>query len=149
LREIAKLEKQIVSLEASLDPQTTETQTKIKLAEQEGFCTQLALELASVRGKLDKKQKERQQQQQNEKIIIDNDDDHEALSKIAQLAAHASGFGNGFNSRDYLFGVCSGIIFSCVLVGIKSSRSGETIDLKWIGELMKSYTVGIMQSKNN
>ena len=57
MREIAKLEKQIVSLEALLDNRDGADALKIKLAECEGTIAALRSELASVRGRLDKKSK--------------------------------------------------------------------------------------------
>ena len=87
MREIAKLEKQIVSLEALMDPRTNKDgmdALKIKLADCEGTIAALRLEIASVRGKLHKKSK----------AASSSDDDissSNALSKLAQLAGSAAG----------------------------------------------------------
>ena len=133
VREIAKLEKQIVSLEALMDPRTNKDgidALKIKLAECEGTIAALRLEIASVRGKLDKKSK----------AASSSDDDissSNALSKLAQLAGSAAGsagFGSAFNSRDYLLGVVSGMALLGVLVSVNHHRSGGTVSLRWLGE---------------
>ena len=134
VREIAKLEKQIVSLEALMDPRTNKDgidALKIKLAECEGTIAALRLEIASVRGKLDKKSK----------AASSSDDDissSKALSKLAQLAAGSAGFGSGFNSRDYLLGVVSGMALLGVLVSVNHHRSGGTVSLRWFGETVSA-----------
>jgi hypothetical protein len=137
VREIAKLEKQIVSLEALMDPRTNKDgidALKIKLAECEGTIAALRLEIASVRGKLDKKSK----------AASSSDDDissSKALSKLAQLAGSAAGsagFGSGFNSRDYLLGVVSGMALLGVLVSVNHHRSGGTVSLRWFGETVSA-----------
>jgi hypothetical protein len=137
VREIAKLEKQIVSLEALMDPRTNKDgidALKIKLAECEGTIAALRLEIASVRGKLDKKSK----------AASSSDDDissSNALSKLAQLAGSAAGsagFGSGFNSRDYLLGVVSGMALLGVLVSVNHHRSGGTVSLRWFGETVSA-----------
>ena len=137
VREIAKLEKQIVSLEALMDPLTNKDgmdALKIKLAECEGTIAALRLEIASVRGKLDKKSK----------AASSSDDDissSNALSKLAQLAGSAAGsagFGSGFNSRDYLLGVVSGMALLGVLVSVNHHRSGGTVSLRWFGETVSA-----------
>ena len=137
MREIAKLEKQIVSLEALMDPRTNKDgidALKIKLAECEGTIAALRLEIASVRGKLDKKSK----------AASSSDDDissSNALSKLAQLAGSAAGsagFGSGFNSRDYLLGVVSGMALLGVLVSVNHHRSGGTVSLRWFGEIVSA-----------
>ena len=140
VREIAKLEKQIVSLEALMDPRTNKDgidALKIKLAECEGTIAALRLEIASVRGKLDKKSK----------AASSSDDDissSNALSKLAQLsqktlsAAGSAGFGSGFNSRDYLLGVVSGMALLGVLVSVNHHRSGGTVSLRWFGETVSA-----------
>ena len=134
VREIAKLEKQIVSLEALMDPRTNKDgidALKIKLAECEGTIAALRLEIASVRGKLDKKSK----------AASSSDDDissSNALSKLAQLAGSAAGSASGFNSRDYLLGVVSGMALLGVLVSVNHHRSGGTVSLRWFGETVSA-----------
>ena len=131
MREIAKLEKQIISLEALLDPQSSQNGAdalKIKLADCEGTIAALRLEIASIRGKLDKKSK----------VDVSSSN---ALSKLAQLAGSAAGsagFGSGFNSRDYLLGVMSGMTLVGVLVSVSHHRDGGSVSFRWFGETVSA-----------
>lgn len=133
MREIAKLEKQIISLEALLDPQSSQNGAdalKIKLADCEGTIAALRLEIASIRGKLDKKSK----------VDVSSSN---ALSKLAQFsvagsAAGSAGFGSGFNSRDYLLGVMSGMTLVGVLVSVSHHRDGGTVSFRWFGETVSA-----------
>lgn len=127
MREIAKLEKQIVSLEALLDNRDGADALKIKLAECEGTIAALRSELASVRGRLDKKSKA------SEDISSSN-----ALSKLAQLAGSTAGLGSGFSSRDYLVGVLSGVVLVGALVSVSHHRNGGTVSLRWFGETVSA-----------
>ena len=64
--------------------------------------------------------------------------DESSLESLEVHAAGSAGFGSGFNSRDYLLGVVSGMALLGVLVSVNHHRSGGTVSLRWFGETVSA-----------
>ena len=127
-REIAKLEEQIISLEANLDPQTSSLDAmRIKLAEAEGTMAALQLELTCVRGKLDKKTKN-----------TSDASSWNALNKLAHLAGQSGD--SSFHIRDYFLGLATGVALVGLVAGVHhhNNQSNGSSSLAWIGEISSS-----------